>query len=132
MYSLLKLPPNRFQKSLPNGKVLHGLTHSAEFRGAGWKTLLITGSYRSYASWLAVAVRAAALLPFQGCYQHWQVPSVFRHWKSIKDTDLLATSVIAFLIFSFSVSKVVRMGVRPSSVSSKLAKSRLTCPRRLA
>ena len=73
MYSLLKLPPNRFQKSLPNGKVLHGLTHPAGFRGAGWKTLLITGSYRSYASCvsvdvLAVPVEPAPALPFRG---HW-------------------------------------------------------------
>ena len=73
MYSLLKLPPNRFQKSLPNGKVLHGLTHPAGFRGAGWKTLLITGSYHNCASCvsvdvLAVPVEPASALPFRG---HW-------------------------------------------------------------
>ena len=63
MYSLLKLPPSRFQKSLPNGKALHGLTHPAGFRGAGWKTLLITGSYHSCASCVSVDAHAVPVEP---------------------------------------------------------------------
>ena len=88
MYSLLKLPPNRFQKSLPDGKVLHGLTHPAGFRGAGWKTLLITGSYHSCASCVSVDARAvpvepAPALTFRGLWPPTRVSMQGRissHW----------------------------------------------------
>ena len=88
MYSLLKLPPNRFQKSLPNGKVLHGLTHPAGFRGAGWKTLLLTGSYHSCASCVSVDARAvpvepAPALTFRGLWPPTRVSMQGRissHW----------------------------------------------------
>ena len=50
-----------------------GPAHPAGFRGAGWKTLLITGSYHSCASCVsvdahAVPVEPAPALPFRG---HW-------------------------------------------------------------
>ena len=85
MYSLLKLPPSRFQKFLPNGKALHGLTHPAGFRGAGWKTLLLTGSYHSCVSVdaRAVPVEPAPALPFRGLWPPTRVSMQGRissHW----------------------------------------------------
>ena len=65
-----------------------GLTHPAGFRGAGWKTLLITGSYHSCASCvsvdaLAVPVEPAPALPFRGLWPPTRVSMQGRissHW----------------------------------------------------
>ena len=145
MYSLLKLPPNRFQKSLPDGKVLHGLTHPAGFRGAGWKTLLITGSYHSCASCvsvdaLAVPVEPAPALTFRGLWpptrvsmqgrisSHWFFGRCCTHYPmQFPDTGILLLgehmpfflSAISCVSFSFRFFRDFSDGSFPSFSSRK-------------